>query len=460
MKTTRYFLTLAVIFILTQSANAAPGDLDSAFGTGGFVTTDVRGAADSGMSVAVQSDGRIVVAGFSASASTAQVAVVRYNADGSVDPSFNGTGRAVGGFSGVLGSVFANSVAIQSDGKIVVAGTSNGSGFAVARFNSTGTLDASFTTGIGFGASPGSSAAIQSDGKIVVVGSAPNPVFNDFGVVRFTSAGSLDTTFNFIGKVTTDFSGKDDFGRAIAIQGDGKIVVAGNSIPSSNNNSFAAVRYNGNGTLDTTFNGTGKVTTDFGGSISSIANSMAIQSDGKIVVAGTSQDGGVAGSHKIFAVVRYNANGSLDTTFNGTGKLTTDFATGNDNNATSVAIQSDGKIVVVGYYNTGTALARYNINGTLDAGFGVGGKLTTVGVLNNTLNGTGSGLVIQNDGRIVVAGTYGTSGNTDFFVLRFEGLPLAPEIAVEQPAGTDLVDGAASVDFGNVLTGATVSTTR
>ena len=267
---------------------------------------------------------------------------------------------AIGSFDDV-----GNSMAIQSDGKIVVAGYSSIGGydnFALIRYNPNGSLDTSFngtgkvTTAIGSVHDRGNSVAIQSDGKIVVAGYSQNSNY-DFAVVRYNPNGSLDTTFNGTGKVTTAFGTSNDVGNSVAVQSDGKIVVAGQTIIGSNDD-FALVRYNSNGSLDTNFNGAGKVTTAIG-SFGDRAHSMAMLSDGKIVVAGESYMGGSAYD---FALARYNSNGSLDTSFNGTGKVTTAFGS-SDDIGNSVAVQSDGKLVVAGYALTGGnfnfALARY-----------------------------------------------------------------------------------------------------
>lgn len=283
---------------------------------------------------------------------------------------------------------------------MVAGGSDGGTDFAVARYNSDGSLDASFsggkvTTTVGSYTPGGLGMAMQSDGKFVVVGTVLNAAGNlDIALVRYTANGSLDGTFNGNGKVTTDIGtviGADDYGQSVAMQSDGKIVVVGKPYNGSNND-IAVVRYNANGSLDTTFNGTGKVTTAIG-SASDQAYGVAVQTDGRIVVAGTTTN-----STPDFALVRYNTNGSLDTTFNGTGKTTTNFG-GFEDIGYSVALQGDGKIVVAG---------------------------------------TTSGL---------------------FAVARYNGGVLAPEIAVEQPAGTNLVDGTASVAFGAVLTGATANRT-
>jgi uncharacterized delta-60 repeat protein len=230
-------------------------------------------------------------------------------------------------------------------------------------------------------------SAIQADGKIIVAGSIGVPDGSDFVMVRFKADGSLDTAFGIGGEVTTDFSPVDLAG-AIAIQPDGKILNAG-TIGSNSNRDLAIACYNSDGSLDVAFGVGGKVTTDSG--LNEFATALAIQSDGKIVAAGrVSQVRTAAGViDSDFGVVRYNPNGSLDTTFGVDGKVTTDFV-GRDDGALALAIQSDGKIIAAGemwFPPDGTpysglrsrrgALVRYNKDGSLDTTFGAGGKITT-----------------------------------------------------------------------------------
>ncbi len=226
------------------------------------------------------------------------------------------------------------------------------------------------------------SLAIQPNGKIVVAGQAynPNTGNTDFALARYNSNGSLDNSFDGDGKLTTDFFGSDDYASSLAIQPNGKIVVAGQTYnPNTFNSDFALARYNSNGTLDNSFDGDGKLT-GFYLAGNTKFTAIALQTDGKIVVAGQAYNPNT-GNYD-FALARYNSNGSLDNSFDGDGKLTTDF-NGYDDYATSLAIQTNGKIVVAGQAhnnNTGYsdfALARYNSNGTLDNSFDGDGKLTT-----------------------------------------------------------------------------------
>ncbi len=324
-----------------------------------------------------------------------------------------------------VGKEVGYSVAIQTDGKIVVAGASNvggaHNGFALARYNVAGSLDTTF--GIGgkiltycwqgsVCSFSGRSVVIDNDGKILVAGEYDDNLGGpDFALLRYEVNGTLDTSFGSGGAAITDFGGTGDGAYSAAIQSDGKIVVAGFSTLGAYD--FALARYYTDGSLDTSFGIGGKVNTDFGDTDWSY--SMAIQSDGKIIAVGYSNFALV----QSFAVARYNTNGSLDTTFGTAGKVTTKF--GGADSAHSVAIQSDGRIVVAGYSNVAYtqgladfALARYNTNGSLDMSFGTGGKVTTY------FGGTdlGYSVAIQNDGKIVVVGDshlarYNTDGSLD-----------------------------------------------
>lgn len=250
-----------------------------------------------------------------------------------------------------------------------------------------GALDTSFGgTGIVFtDFGDGQNAAylptVQPDGKTVVLGfltqpgpppkgNKPPQTQNDFALARYNVNGSLDTSFGVGGKVITDFSNLSDdhpLG-GVAIQADGKIVAAGTSA-----GKFAVARYNSNGTLDTTFDTDGKATTSLSGNKGSIGGtrSLVLQSDGKIVLAGSYRSAGPIYSYG-FALVRYNANGSLDTSFDGDGIAVSAFTTNAKTTASSLARQNDGRLVVAGEIADVGGVARFNANGSLDISFGGG----------------------------------------------------------------------------------------
>ena len=400
--------TLVITIVLTNlqiPAWAADGDLDTSFSGDGIVSTLVGSDGGESFDAAIQSDGKIVVAGYSwnDSDSRSDFAVARFNSNGTLDTSF-GTGGQVITNLGLSSEIY--SIALQSDGKIVAAGYLD-SDFAIVRYNSNGSLDTTFSGDGKLSTDLGSydsiySIALQSDGKIVATG-----VSNDnFAIARYDTNGTLDTTFSGDGKLTTDMGSSDGI-QSIALQSDGKIVAAGYS-----GNDFAIARYDTNGTLDASFDTDGKVTTNLG-SIESI-NSIAIQSDGKIVAAGYS------GSD--FAIARYDINGTLDASFDTDGIVTTDIAS-SDDGFNSVLLQSDGKIVAAGYTdNAGlsylVAVARYNTDGSLDSTFnGDGIALTAV----RSSDDSATAVAIQTDGNIVIAG-YSESGPVyEFAVVRYLG---------------------------------------
>lgn len=321
------------------------GSLDSTFGTDGIVTTTV-GSGGQAASVAIQqSDGKIVAAGYSNNGIDDDFAVVRYNTDGSLDTSFDTDGIVTTPIG--AGDDRATSLAIQSNGKIVVAGYyDNGTNedIAIARYNTNGALDTSFDTdgkailGIGPGHDVANGVAIQSDSTIVVVGYTYNGSDDDIVLARFTTSGGLDTGFDTDGIVTTDLGSSNEIGAAIAIQNNGKIVITGYTDSGSSPYDFALARYNTDGSLDTTFDTDGLVTTDFDGS-NNIAHALGIQSDGKIVVAGDSPND--------FEVNRYDTDGSLDTTFGTDGIASVAIGPDSDR-PRGLAFQGSGKIVVAG----------------------------------------------------------------------------------------------------------------
>ena len=394
------------------------GSLDTAFGTGGKVTTAIGSSGHAGYAMALQSDGKIVATGGAYVASRWDFAVARYNVDGSLDSSFDVDGKLN---TSVGEGDYGRSVAIAGGGKIVVAGsaaTGTRNDFAVVRYNADGGLDSSFDVD-GKVVSPGGctndegrGVAWQSDGKIVVAGMSSNGPSTDFAVARYNADGSLDSTFGGQGRLVSPIGTGADYGRAVAVQPDGMIVVAGYATVGSNYD-FALARYRSDGSTDTSFGTGGKVTTAFGTN-NDYAYAMALQADGKIVVAGVCYDG----TQYDIAVARYNANGSLDTSFDGDGKAITAVGSGSDY-AYGVAVQPDGKIVVAGYTtltNNDFLAIRYNTDGSLDTGFGGSGMVITA-VGTSTDNGIAT--AIQPDGKIVVAGYAWSNSTNDFALVRY-----------------------------------------
>ena len=353
------------------------GTLDNTFGVRGKVRTDFPGLAAVPSSVVIQPDGKIVVAGgaFPLFTFLGDFKVVRYNPNGSLDTSFGDGGIVTTTFP--EGS-YAFDVALQPDGKIIAAGTvfvafdpgeSSDTDFALARYNPDGTPDATFGNGgqvstdfVGF-EDDAFSVLIQPDGKIVAVGSANDPAtFYDFAAARYLSNGTIDTTFGVAGKVRTDFGDQNfDRARSAALQPDGRIVAAGFAISHGGGvQNFAVARYTSNGILDTTFSRDGKNQIDFGNCCQG-ATKVLLQSDGKIITVGGSNG---ESSEDDFLLARLSPRGSLDNTFGVGGQVRTSFGDLNGG-ANGAALQSDGKIVAVGFQATFTsrradfALARY-----------------------------------------------------------------------------------------------------
>ena len=425
----KVFAAVLAAIVSSPTARAAPGSLDVTF-AGGKVTTAIGSGTDAGKSVAQQYDGKVVVAGYSYNGNDSDFAVARFLANGQPDPAFAG-----GHVTTDLGSDNdkACGVAVQSDGRIVVAGyTGSGDGvdFAVVRYNPNGTLDTTFggtgkvITDVRGSGDFGAGVALQIDGKILVAGCAYNGSNDDFAVVRYNVNGSLDTSFGFNGKLTDDFGDTGDYAYSIAVQSDGKIVLAGESLRGDNYD-FAVARYSSSGTSDSSFGSGGRVFTGIGDS-DDAAKGVATQSDGGIVAAGYSYSNDGAD----FAVVRYTATGLLDAGFSGDGKATTTIGSGPDS-GNGVVVQADGKIIVAGEMWNGNnwdfALLRYRADGAVDTGFGTSGKvITAIG----TGSDRGMGIALQSDGSILVAGSTVSGSNMDFAVARYDGDPVAPSLSV------------------------------
>lgn len=418
-----------------------PGDLDTTFSSDGIALTDVGNSADSGEAVLVQLDGKIVVAGSSRLGANPNIAVVRYDFDGSLDTDFDFDGIVTTPILGVDDAAFA--VTIQADQKILVGGQSaNGadSDFALVRYEADGSLDTSFgingdgivTTGFSPGSDDGAFAiALQSDGKILLAGFTANGGGEDFALARYETDGSLDLSFGNAGLVTTDIAGFPDGALAMAVQADGRILLAGSAINNSNDEDVAVVRYQTNGGLDTAFGTAGRVILDLVSSDEG-ATGIALQDNGRIVLSGFSRSGG----DQDFLAVRLLVSGSPDTTFGaaGTGSVITDLG-GLDDLASGVAIQSDGKILLAGSSNNSGAdefaLVRYESSGALDATFGTGGiVLTPIGRIADAAQA----IALQPDGRIVLAGVAATGAGSDFAVARYRAVS-GPDAIVGNGSG-------------------------
>jgi uncharacterized delta-60 repeat protein len=330
-----------------------------------------------------------------------------------LDTAFGSNGRVT-----TPGNGEGDAVLIQPDGHIVTVGPREVGvnfhfQFGATRHDAAGNLDTGFgtggvvTTSLGGNDDKAFDAAMFPDGGFVAVGQAdPHGLANtDFGIVRYTADGQPDPTFDTDGVLASDLSGHDDVANAVAVQPDGKIVVGGLAEPNPFNADFALARYNPDGTLDTTFGGDGIVTTDLGTFGDGITD-IALQSDGKIVAVGATDNDA--------ALARYLPDGTLDPTFGGAGTVVGGIGT---NEVKGVAIAPGGTILVAGTRGEAAIVASYGPNGKLNLGFG------SFGVAEADLTSgfdSGDDLVVKPDGDIVLVGSASSSTVSDMALVRFK----------------------------------------
>jgi uncharacterized delta-60 repeat protein len=420
------------------------GKLDQTFGSSGITTTPVGPGNDEGEALVVQGDKKVVVAGTSSNGSNDDFALARYNTDGSLDATFGSGGTVRTAIGSGADRAFA--LVLQSDGKLVVAGsTFNGSNddFALVRYNSDGSLDATFGVGgivvtpIGPGADHAYGLTLAKDGKILAVGSTFNGSDDDFAIVRYLPTGALDTSFGGgTGIVTSAIGAGRDVAHAVAVQKDGTIFVGGSS-SNGTDDDFAVAAYTGLGAPQTAFGG-GKVTTPLGSGNDAI-EAMSLQPDGKLLVAGDS-----AGSTYRFALARYAKGGSLDGSFQG-GTVKTSLGTGDDHAyglAVQVAKNKVSSFVVAGSAEDGSTdsfgLVRYKATGAPDPAFTSrpGSVITSIGSGDDQVNA-----VVSPKGNALLAAGYASSGGNDQFALAKYTLDGAPATSF----GTG---GVVKTDFG------------
>jgi uncharacterized delta-60 repeat protein len=354
------------------------GALDSDFGTGGTVTTSFgRGCVADGSGVAIDSSDRIVVAGSAAcSGGKPEFALARYTPDGRLDPTFGAGGLVMTNFAARRGGA-ATALAIDSAGRIVVAGATAGS-FALVRYSSDGTLDPSFGSGgRAIGAVGGTPDGIAFDmaGNVLLAGINTVCVhafgcYTDAVLARFTGDGALDPSFGSSGTVRTMDTTFDGF-NGLAVDGAGDIVTVGGL-----DGGFYLARYGPSGTTDASFGSNGVVTTDVGPGANS-ANAVLIDPSGRIVAGGFTYECGAFSCSHDFALARYEHDGTLDTSFGSGGTVTSDVGSGAIDLISSVALDAGGSVVAAGTSGEAFAVARYTPDGTLDPTFGTGGSTKT-----------------------------------------------------------------------------------
>jgi uncharacterized delta-60 repeat protein len=428
---------LAMLLLLSgnwRTALAADGDLDPTFGNGGKVVTDFTSSTDWMSRIALQPDGKIVATGDTHPSHRG--ALARYNPDGTLDATFGNGGKVIT-VANVRES--AAGLLILPDGKIMTCGSidlpnSQDTSFVLLRFNSDGSVDPTFgnggtvTTNINNDNDRAYALARQSDGKIVAAGKRGIQFYpsdqrkGNVALVRYNPDGSLDATFGNGGIVVNDFGqGLESYALEVIIQPDGRIIIAGES-----SYEFLVARYNSNGTLDTTFGNGGFALVNFSSNWDH-GRDAVLQADGKIILVGIAE---VNTPYDSFAVARVNPDGSLDQTFGNGGKV----VMVDRGDLEAAALQSDGKLIALGDDSASFKLLRFNVDGSLDSTFGSGGIVTT------TFGGSaaaGSDLVFQPDGKLLAGGLTSSDiyyNNSDFALARY--LDVAPPTRRRPPAPT------------------------
>jgi uncharacterized delta-60 repeat protein len=447
MKTFLHHLViLGSVACAIEQSLAAPGNIDTTFGSSGKVTFAINGGSRAECT-AVQSDGKIIVGGSSFPGTSEQFTLARLDSLGSLDPTF-GQGGIVGTSVGRSGGR-CYSIAVQTDGKIVAGGYANLSSatagtlyaFVVVRFLSSGLLDSSFGNGGIVTTAPQGkminvcqSLLVESDGKILVGGISRSSYYDShFALLRYTSTGELDQSFGTSGIVITEF-GNVDWGASIALQSDGKIIMAGSTL-NAGTYDIAVARYTSSGGLDPSFGNAGKIVTSIGTGDDS-GNCVLVQSDGKILVAGNSANGNQGN----VAVVRYTDAGTLDTSFGTNGVARSAITT----SGSKALIQRDGKIVIAGGSFNGSnydfSVVRFFANGLLDTGFGNQGA-TTTSIRDD--DDEALGIALQGDGKVVMAGYSANSGVQQIALARYDN-SLAP--TVQTLSATGIGDDSATIN--------------
>jgi uncharacterized delta-60 repeat protein len=415
---------------LTVTVGGLPGSVDTSF-NGGPQLTSVGEGEDYAFAMAVQPDGKVITVGRTSTATGGyDIAITRHLRDGTLDPDFGSAGKVVTAIAPGRGADDARAVLVEPDGRIVVAGYSDASGtdmdFMVVRYNADGTLDPTFgdagktVTNIGDGTDIVFALARQPDGKIVAAGSAAfsQSTAQDFALIRYNTDGSLDAGFGVGGKVTT----------AINTFGSNELIYAivlqpvGDEtriVAVGGEGTFIAARYTASGLLDASFGEGGKIRALFQSNIGS-AESVTLTADNKIVIAGHI-------GHE-FSLVQLNTDGTLDTGFGSGGKVVTPVSSTNWDEATAVVRQADGKLLVGGWVYEGVStngnfvVLRYNADGTSDAGFGTAGQVITP-VAPNAARDSGRALALQVDERVstvrLLQAGEATDGSYKFALVRY-----------------------------------------
>ena len=408
---------LLFLILVPCLSGAQPGFLDPSFGSSGTAFAPFISNFNYATDIALQTDGKILVTGYMDGLSVFRMFIVRYDTSGIPDPAFT---PVISNYSpaGEIGLT----IAVQADGKILVAGqTDNFPNYMLlmARYNPDGTSDSTFGTNgyvisaVG-SATTASELVLQPDGKILVAGTTFQSS-NDMLLMRFETDGGIDSTFGLNGKAVLDINNTSQEGIAMALQPDGKIVVAGST--ASMQTAFDAVcaRYLPNGSPDPNFGTNGVYVSTQNTTDDDAAYGIALQPDGKIVLAGYTYTNFTYSDNLI---IRLDTAGIPDNTFNGNGYVVHN-GNANDHAVSDVLIQPDGKIIITGHrYNTNKdlMLARFNSTGSIDTTFGIAGNIYT-DIAQDLDHSTAS--ILQSDGKILLSGYYFDSGIENMVVARY-----------------------------------------
>jgi uncharacterized delta-60 repeat protein len=416
----------------TQLVFAQDGTLDNSFGTNGKVLTSVSANNDFASQLVVQVDGKIIVGATSYSGTPSynksNIALIRYNPNGTIDNTFGTNGIVETKFNNVQCSL--SRMTSQSDGKIVICGES-GFDFLILRYNSDGSLDNTFgtngkvTTDFG-GADNPLAMTIQTDGKIIVVGQTSDffaaNTRTKIAIARYNSNGSLDNSFNQTGKIIKHINvDKDDFPYSVAVQADNKIIIGGEetALPILEQSTFL-IRYNPNGTFDTGFGANGVAIVD------RLYTFHKILNDGKILIAGTDRD-----TATFFKMIRFNSNGLIDNSFGTNGTIATQigditFLSG------GLILQKDGKMVMSGETGSPTNstfnIMRFNPNGSFDNTFGTNGKTLISPILSDEHHSLAAQ---QADGKLLTLGRSSNGTKYNINIIRFSNTVI--NVAINNP---------------------------
>lgn len=422
----KQLFTIFLFFInlfLSEKSMSQSGALDKTFGTNGITITDFYQNDDYERAMAIQSDEKILLAGYSTdSLNKSHLSVSRYYKDGYLDTLFGSKGKV---FLSFFNSVYIKSIALQSDGKTILAGI--GKGVFLERLNPNGSIDSSFGLNgtVQYDTSKYDdvlSIKIQKDGKVVTAGQAKSPLYpvaNVFTLHRFNANGSIDSTFGTNGDIYIHLGDGNTTANDLVIQDDGKIVAGGFINIYVDNVAHAyitLIRFNTDGSLDNGFASNG-IDTIFINSPYDFGVSLALQKDQKILASHFSLNNGKYS----FALLKFQKDGGVDSSFGYNGLVKTSLS-GNDN-AFSVCIDSSGGIYQTGIAGTDIGLVKYKSSGALDSSFGNNGI-----VITSISNGQDIAFSVkaQQDAKILIGGYTQNDSGYDFVIARYSNEVILP----------------------------------